>query len=157
VGTDFENALLFERPFIPISLFKASFVKEALNAGRSFAAIMIDNEYATLPNSINRYVRKLMTIFKIRPPLCFRKRYFTSYPKRVYYDTGAKIYEYLRYERFFFFASLPRPCISKYVNHFHGATRTIINPNDKQIGNSVHNINDIIISRLQSEYNELVL
>jgi hypothetical protein len=154
-GTDFENALLYERPFMPIALFKVSFIKEALDAGRSFAAIMIDNEYAAIPLKLTKITRKLSQIIKLDSPLYFRKRYFSSYPKRVYYDTGAKIYEYLRHQRFLSFASLPRPSVERYVNHFHGATRRIVNPMDTQISELYGNMNEIVLARLRKEYNAI--
>jgi len=154
-GTNFENALLYERPFIPIALFKVEKIKEAIKSGVSFAACMIDNRFANLPPAMVKITRKIFSIIGKKTSNFFRKRYFTSYPEYVYFDTGAKIYEHLRYERFLFFSSLPRPFVEKYVNHFHGATRHVINPNDKQTGELYNDIDRIVLERLKNLYNEV--
>lgn len=154
-GTSFDNALLYERPFIPLVLFKTNYIKEALLAGRSFAAIMHDNRYARLPRGLKRFVKKLYSGMRKKSPMFFRERYFDNYPEFVYYDTGASIYEYLRYHRSLFLASLPRPFAERYVNHFHGATRQVINPDDKQTGDYHGNMADIVKERLQTVYHEM--
>lgn len=160
-GTGFlkqSNTLYFERPYMPFALFKVKYVLEALNAGRSFADVMVRNEYGQLSTKFTRVIRKIFEIFHAKPPQFFREKYFISYPEKVYYDTGAKIYEYLRFERFLFFLNLPETCHSKYMTHFWGVTRNIINSNENHVGDLVKNkkINEIIFDRLKCEYNEVV-
>ena len=157
-GTAYENALYYERPFMPIVLWKVQYVKEALNVGHSFAEKMVNNEFAQLPSSLSGIIRRIFKIIKKESPDLFRKRYFLSYPKRIFYDTGASIYEYLRYDRFLFFVNLPEPCHSKYVTHFWGATRNTINSNDTHTGQMIksNKLDETILRRLKTVYNEAI-
>jgi hypothetical protein len=147
-----QNALFFERPFMPIVLLKVNFIKQALNAGISFNPITVENGMTLIPGFLTKYFRKLGD--KRESLRIFRKRYFTIYPSKIYYDTGAKIYEYLRYNQFMFFVNLPEPCHSEYVTHFWGATRNTINPEDKLTGQFVENLDIIVSERLKNRYNE---
>jgi hypothetical protein len=92
---------------MPLVLWKAQYVKEALKAGYSFAEKMVNNEFAQLPLVVAGITRKLFKLIKKESPDVFRKRYFLSHPNKIFYDTGARIYEYLRYERFLSFVNLP--------------------------------------------------
>src|SRR5690348_6402584 len=133
-GTVYENALYYERPFMPLVLWKVLYVKEALQAGYSFADKMVNNEFGQLPRIVSGVARRLFKLMKKESPDVFRKRYFLSYPAKIFYDTGASIYEYLRYECFLSFVNLPEQCHNKYITHFWGATRNAINPNDTHTG-----------------------
>jgi hypothetical protein len=149
------DALYYERPFIPLALFKVAHVKEALQAGVSFCDALVDNEYARMPANLGRVARKLFRMLRLTPPVFFRTRYFTCYPNKVFYDTGAKLYEYLRYHRFLFFANIPEPCHSKYITHFWGVTRNMIQSSDTHIGEiRGESLDAVVTARLRSEYNE---
>ncbi len=156
--TAFENALYYERPFMPIVLWKVQYVKEALKAGYSFADKMVNNEFAQLPSAASGITRRLFKLIKKESPFVFRKRYFLSYPKKIFYDTGASIYEYLRYGRFLSFVNLPEPCHSKYVIHFWGATRNTINSDDTHTGQVIksNSFDEIVRQRLKTAYNEVI-
>jgi hypothetical protein len=156
-GTALEGALYFERPFMPIALFKVSYVREALKAGRSFRDAIVENEFALIPSMLfKRITRKVLKIIKMKSPLSIRKQYLSTYPPKIFYDTGGRIYEYLRYERMLFFVNLPEPVHPKYVFHFWGTTRNSINPNDSHVGNLVATVQDIVSERLTSVYQESV-
>jgi len=157
-GTAHENALYYERPFMPIVLWKVQYVKEALQAGYSFAEKMVDNEFTQLPRTVSGVTRRLYKLIKKESPFIFRKRYFLSYPKKIFYDTGASIYEYLRYERFLYFVNLPEPVHPKYATHFWGATRSTINSGDTHTGQIIksNNLNEIVHQRLKTVYNEVI-
>jgi hypothetical protein len=157
-GTEYENALYYERPFMPLVLWKVQYVKEALLAGYSFAEKMVNNEFAQLPPVVASITRRLFKLIKKESLDVFRKRYFLSYPKKIFYDTGASIYEYLRYERFLSFVNLPEPCHTKYVTHLWGATRNTINSNDTHTGNAIktNNLNEVVRHRLKTVYNEVI-
>jgi hypothetical protein len=147
-----QNAFYFERPFMPIVLFKVNFIKEALEAGISFNTITIKNGMGLIPGFLTKNSRQLRIISESLR--LFRKRYFTLYPSKIFYDTGAKIYEYLRYNKFNFFVNLPQPCHSEYVTHYWGVTRNTIDPEDKLTGQFVQNLDIIVSERLKKEYNE---
>jgi len=155
-GTVYDNALYFERPFMPIVLLKTNIVKEALQAGYSFTAEMVENDWSQLPGRMVPPVKRIMKLMKIRSPQFLRKRFFTHHPERVFYDTGARIYEYLRFKRFLFFANLPEPCHQTYVQHYWGATRSAINPNQKHTGDLLNDLGSIVQDRLKTLYNESV-
>jgi hypothetical protein len=157
-GTSFENALYHERPFMPVVLWKVQYVKEALQAGYSFADKMVNNEFAQLPPGLSGIARRFFRLIHKESPHIFRKRYFLSYPKSIFYDTGANIYEYLRYERFLSFVNLPEPCHIKYITHFWGATRNAINANDNHTGEMIksNTLKDMVRQRLKVTYNEVI-
>jgi hypothetical protein len=140
--TDFYNALFFERPFIPVVMFKTSFIKEALSNNISFAAVLEDNQFTQFPSKL-KWLKKF-----IKPHYLFRRRVYTYYPEKIWYDTGAKMYEYLRYKKLFFFTHLPHMLHRNYVKHFLGATRTIVD--SKGTPDEAY-----VIKRLKEEYNEL--
>lgn len=155
-GTSYANALYAERPFMPLVLWKVQPVKAALQAGYSFADRMVNNEFAQLPPVLTGICRRLYGFLRREPPWYFRKRYYLSYPRMVYFDTGAMLYHYLRYERMLFFVNLPEPCHSEYITHFWGVTRNTINTADRHTGTHVRN-NDIaavVAERLWSIYRE---
>jgi hypothetical protein len=127
-GTFLEKAYYQERMWMPVTLLKTALVKQALKAGRTFDAFILYNDFmpsrrvssavARLRHR-NPWLRKM----DIKFPRLFRKTFYGHNPALVYYDTGADIYQYLRYERELWFAGLPEPFHRRYVAHAFGATR----------------------------------
>lgn len=155
-GTSYANALYAERPFMPLVLWKVQQVKAALQAGYSFADRMVNNEFAQLPPMLTGIFKRLYAVLRREPSWYFRKRYYLSYPRMVYFDTGAMLYHYLRYDQMGFFVNLPEPCHGQYITHFWGATRNTINAADMHTGGHVRNkdISDVVAQRLLSIYGE---
>lgn len=151
-GQVYKEVLLYERPFIPIALFKMSAIKAALKAGKSFASHMEHNEFAMAPGWLKGIVKKAPGKKKLVKHL--RKRYFAQYPKHVFYDTGASLYEYLRYQEGLYLVNLPVICQQYYVNHFWGTTRKMLN--SEHIGGATEDMDKIVELRLRQVYNESI-
>jgi hypothetical protein len=156
-GTELENALFHERPWIPLTLFKVAPVREAISLGKSFADFNLDNEYSLLPvlaRLRSRYglLRKILK----RGPAKLRCSFHGLKPSVVYYDTGAQIFEYLRYEKHLFFAGLPEPVHTRFVTHFFGITRNTLNPTDTHGGGGLAKISNHVRHRLLDVYGEEV-
>jgi hypothetical protein len=147
-----QNAFYFERLFMPIVLFKVNFIKEALKAGISFNPVTIENGISLIPQFLTKNSRQLRIIDESLRLL--KKRYLSHYPSKIIYDTGAKIYEYLRYKIFIFLLNLPEPCHSEYVTHYWGVTRNTIDTEDKLTVQFVQNLEIIVSERLKIKYNE---
>lgn len=126
-----DNALYHERPWIPLTLFKVAPIRDALSLGKSFVDFYLDNEYSLLPpfNKLRMRYKLLYKILK-RGPVELRRSCHALKPGVIYYDTGARIFEYLRYEKLMFFVGLPEPVHPRFVTHFWGITRNALNPTD---------------------------
>jgi glycosyltransferase involved in cell wall biosynthesis len=145
-----QGALFHERPWMPLTLFKTEIVRDALNHGKSFKNFHHSNEYTILPYRVRGVLRRLLR----RGPAALRTNYGGSRPSVVCYDTGAQIFEYLRYERCLFFVSLPEPVHRRFVTHFFGVTRNVLNPNDTHGGGGLTKIDEYVREQLQSVYGE---
>lgn len=135
--------LYMERPWMPCAMFRRSAIQEALDAGHSF-------KHRSEPNEIgfNRQTARLLAA-RFGPPwvppsnrfarlpewakdrlatwqldrLSFaRRRYHGRRPTVAYFDTGAAIYNWLRFENEQLFAGIPMELIDGEVHHFAGAT-----------------------------------
>jgi hypothetical protein len=124
-----------ERMFIPCVQLKRQKILEALDAGCSFAAKEVYNDFPFFP-VISRilYRRFSFTFFQKHDiPFFspFRARYNDYHkPSMIYYDTGAEVYMYLKYKCGYDFIGLPSKHHGKYFNHYHGITRRMLNKND---------------------------
>jgi hypothetical protein len=147
-NTKMKESLYYERPFIPLVLFNTHSIKQAINKGISFNANMVNNEFPLVPEKYHRYIKKLCSILKIDTRL-FRKKYFNYRPKFVIYDTGAKMYEYLKRKELSFI-SLPYAEYKKYAIHLHGATRHVLNPWGGDKGKDLNNMDEIAVERLKN-------
>ncbi|MDZ4872656.1 MAG: hypothetical protein CLLPBCKN_002052 [Chroococcidiopsis cubana SAG 39.79] len=156
-GTALENALYHERPWIPLTLLKVAPIREALRHGKSFVDFYLDNEYSLLSpfNKLRSRFKLLHRIFK-KGPIELRRSCHALKPAAIFYDTGAKIFEYLRYERLMFFVGLPEPVHHRFVTHFFGITRNTLKPSDTHGGGGLAKISDRVRYRLLEVYGEEV-
>lgn len=156
-GTDLENALYHERPWIPLTLLKVAPIREALSQGKSFVDFYLDNEYSLLSpfNKLRSRYKLLHRILK-RGPIELRRSCHALKPAAIFYDTGARIFEYLRYERLMFFVGLPEPFHQRFVTHFFGTTRNALKPSDTHGGGGLAKISDRVRRRLLEVYGEEV-
>jgi hypothetical protein len=118
------GALYCERMFMPLTLLKVAPVREALSQGKSFLAFRHDNEYSLLPPVawLRAHSRIARLVLRIGPSW-LRVNWHGVKPRVVYHDTGAQIYQFLRYEKMMGFAGLPERCHPRYLTHFFGTTR----------------------------------
>ena len=145
------GALFAERPWIPLTLLKTAPVRDAFVAGKSFVAMRYDNEFSVLP----RFPRNLLLRIGMKGPPELRRSINNSRPSVVWYDTGAQVFEYLRYEKHMFFAGLPEPVHQRFVTHFFGVTRNRLNPADVHGAGDFARVESVVRERLRSSYGEV--
>ncbi len=136
VGLLEHNAYYQERPWMPLTMLKVSRVLEALRAGRSFNVRMIYNDFPP-----SRSISKLLAHLRVSVPWFkrsafswldpFKRPFYGLKPSVVCCDTGAEIYQYLKYERQYLFVGLPEQFHSRYVTHFFGVTRAAIEKEER--------------------------
>lgn len=150
--------LYYERPYMPITLMKSAYIRDALNSGASFAADELNNEFSKFPTWLQRVFRKTFHTLHIKIPLCFSDKFFECRPRTVYFDTGAKIYQFLRYKKYLFFHNMPEPLHPQYVTHFWGATRKALNDGESHTGSwsSPEELDKLVRNILKEKYNELI-
>lgn len=127
-------SLYHERPYIPLTMLKTALVREAIQAGSSFMIRSIWNDFAPSKQISlllhhrfhHRWVRHNKLAFLNR----FKDSYYGHKPSLVFCDTGADLYQYLKYQRGYEFVGYPQRFISRYANHFDGVTRRLLDPND---------------------------
>jgi len=146
------GALFCERPWMPLTLLKTEPVREALRHGKSFAAFLLNNEYSLLPSFAGRFLQRHTRRGFTR----LRRDQHGLRPASVYYDTGAQMFQFLRYEKQLFFAGLPETVHRRYVTHFWGVTRHVLNPQDNIGAADFTKVDDIVRHRLESVYNEVL-
>jgi glycosyltransferase involved in cell wall biosynthesis len=121
-----------ERMWIPLTLLKPALVREALRSGFSFIDRAVWNDFAP-----SRLISRILGL-RFRIPLLkkvhlswlnpFKRTYYGQKPSYVYYDTGADIFQHLKYDRGMFFAGIPGEIHRLFVTHFHGITRKTLDP-----------------------------
>lgn len=136
-----------ERPWLPFVIFRTAMVREALRAGRSFRDFTLYNDVALSP----RLSRLLASRFPdltsrsaqfARLPRGLRRRwegqsfermawlrrdFYGQRPNYVFYDTGASVYQYCKYDRDWIFVGLDARVHAGDVAHYHGVTRQALN------------------------------
>jgi len=129
-GTFLQDAVLAERPWIPLTMLRVDRVREALQAGFSFAA---RTEYA-VRFGLAPLARRLLQLRStgripawVKVPAWLREKYYSHRPEVIYYDTGGHLFYHLRYEREMFMVGLPQRIHMAYCTHFDGMTRTAMN------------------------------
>jgi len=132
MGFNHEKLGLYqERMWIPFSMLNTAKIREALDAGYSFIDRIIYNDFPPIPRlskllySRFRRARWVRSRLKFLNPI--RKTYYNAKPSYVYCDTGADVFQHLRYERDYLFVGFQAAVHDKYISHFHGITRKILN------------------------------
>jgi hypothetical protein len=128
-GNALEGAFLQERIWIPFTLLKVKFIREALTAGISFRARTIYNDFffsEEVSRRLNEVRSRFPVLQGIQTPRILRKAYYGQFPARVYCDTGAEMLQHLKYERELSYIALPVRFHRGYVTHFGGLTRVAL-------------------------------
>jgi len=129
-----------ERMYIPLTLLNVKSVRGAMNKGKSFLARSEYNDFYKIPKLakflFKRFKMKRLSRMRLNILNPFKKTYFGEKPCFVYNDTGADILMYLKYKEKKDFYGLPTSCAHNYLNHYHGATRKVLAPNDENIGST---------------------
>ena len=132
-----------ERAWLPFAMFRTEMIREALRAGHSFKDFTLYNDVAGSPRAarilagrfpnlspyskqFDRLPRTLRERWEVRPLDRFawlRRDFYGQRPNYVYYDTGASVYQYCKYDRDWIFVGLDARVHSSDVAHYHGVTR----------------------------------
>ena len=135
-----------ERAWLPFVIFRTAMVQKALLAGRSFRDFTLYNDVAAstrlsrilasrFPNltshsaTFARLPRGLRRRLEKQPfdrLAWLRRDFYGQRPNYVYYDTGASVYQYCKYERDWIFVGIDARVHAGDVRHYHGVTRQAI-------------------------------
>jgi hypothetical protein len=135
MGFDHEKLGLYqERMWLPFAMLDTAKIREALDAGLSFIDHIRYNDFAPSVQIskllYSRFQRERWVRSRLKFLNPFRKTYYNSKPSYLYCDTGADIFQHLRYERGYLFAGIHADINDKYISHFHGVTRRTLHPGD---------------------------
>jgi hypothetical protein len=151
-----EVALYQERMWIPLTLLKVRFIKEALEEGFSFINRWIPNEIPTVSwLSWALAVRFFVPVIKNVRADCLRRTrriYHNKQPNLLFCDTGADIFCHLKYDCGFRFIDFGAESVDKAAHHYHGVTRRRLKPRDHN-AIALDDIMGEVLKRLQQEYN----
>jgi len=128
-GDPLEGAYLHERPWMPLTMLKVKYVREALAAGVSFSARTIYNDFffsEKLSHQLCRLRARFPMFRWLQTPQLLRKNFYGHTPSVVYCDTGTEVLQYLKYQRELAFVALPDKFHRRYVTHFGGLTRVAL-------------------------------
>jgi glycosyltransferase involved in cell wall biosynthesis len=155
-GFDHEKLGLYqERMWIPFSMLNTAIIREALGAGFSFAIRMIYNDFPPSQRVskflFSRFNHERWVRSRLRFLNPFRGTYYNAKPSYVFCDTGADIFQHLRYEKNYLFVGLPVAVHKKYISHFHGVTRKMLDSQD-QNSTAIDTVWNEILTRLRGEY-----
>lgn len=146
------NAYYHERPWMPLAMFDVALVRAALADGRSFVDRVVFNDFAG--GVLTRVVRRahetlpLLRRIGVQLPSALRTAYNGWRPELVYYDTGAEIYEHLKFRKEQLFVGIPAHFHERYVTHFSGVSRHVVQGG----GTAIASIADTVIERLRTRY-----
>lgn len=147
-----------ERMYIPCTMLKVSAIRKALDAGKSFEARKHYNDFPIPFLARLCYYRFFFRFFQRHEfvlSLPFRRSVFLGgggyKPSMIYYDTGADVYCYLRYQKGLHFVGYPMKYSEQCFAHYHGMTRRLLDGNDKN-STSFEDVASLIERRLKDEY-----
>jgi hypothetical protein len=148
-----------ERFWLPFVMLKTSLVREALREGCSFVAKTFFNDFPA-----SQFLSRILRI-RYHIPIVknrrlswldpFRRSFHGHKPSYVVFDTGAEVYQYLKYQKGYLFVGFPAYFSARYVAHYHGVTRLLLTPKhriDTRLGTSLENIQDVVLRRLRERY-----
>ena len=142
-----------ERMWIPFTLLKVNYMREAIEAGVSFNIFNIYNDFrwnAWIGRHIMNYAKRLHIPLKWNP---LRKSYLGFRPNYVLQDTGANIYKYWR-DHHKFYAGARTDIHHLYVAHYDGITRSVLASRAKDsTATQYADVKGLIADRLRYEYN----
>lgn len=144
-----------ERMWMPITLLKTVCVRQALEKGHSFSAMVRNNDFFPSRLVSNRLAKRFNNprtrSLRLSWLDAFKTSYFGQKPCYVFCDTGANVFQHLKYQMGLHFAGFPAEVQMGDVTHFHGVTRAVLNPDDP-IATSMEEITGTIRNRLRNEY-----
>jgi len=150
-----------ERFWAPFVMLKTSLVQEAIREGCSFVAKTYFNDFAA-----SQFLSRILMI-RYRIPISknirlswldpFRRSFHGHKPSYVVFDTGAEVYHHLKYAKDYLFIGFPAHFSERYVRHFGGVTRLLLQPEvddraDSGLEVSLDSMHAVILKRLREKY-----
>jgi glycosyltransferase involved in cell wall biosynthesis len=147
------NAYYHERPWMPLAMFDVTAVREALAQGCSFVDKVVFNDFVSrgFLTKVMRRAHETLPVLKrigVDVPEALRTTYNGWRPEIVYYDTGAAVYEHLKFRRERLFVGIPARFHERYVTHFSGVSRHVVQGG----GTAIDTIAATVIERLRVRY-----
>lgn len=144
-----------ERMWIPFLMLETSKIKEAILNGNSFKLRTFYNLFPFWPKISKYLLRRFPVIFESHLFDFLRIDYHGKKPPYTMLDTGTQIYQYLRYNKKYFFVgpNVDSGVEEDFVFHYNGMTRKQMYPDDSHNSVSVESMSDRIIDRLKQKYN----
>jgi hypothetical protein len=147
------NAYYAERPWIPLAMFKTALVREALAEGCSFVDKVVFNDFVSrgLLTKVMRRARQSLPVLQrlgVDVPGALRTAHNGWRPEIVYYDTGAEVYQHLRFKKELLFVGIPAHFAGRYTTHFSGVSRHVVQGG----GTAIDRIAATVIERLRTGY-----
>ena len=144
-----------ERPYIPLTMLKTSLVREAMQKGYSFVIRSIWNDFSPSRRVSlflhRRFHHAWVRHNKLTWLNLFKESFYGHKPSMVFCDTGADLYQFLKYQCGYEFVGYPQRFITRYANHFDGITRKLLDPND-QTATALDTVSSRIQHRLLQVY-----
>lgn len=144
-----------ERMWIPLTFLRVDLVRKALADGFSFIDRTAFNDFA-VSSFISRILKQRFRLSWLKNsrlswlnPL--KENFYGVKPSYVYYDTGADIFQYLKYRKHYDFVGFPARLHEDYAAHYHGVTRLTLDASDKN-GTQLGNVLSQIRQRLRDNY-----
>jgi len=167
-----DSILYMERPWVPCVWLKTEPVRAALAGGLSFAARFIPNDVACSAR-LSRFLaarwgppwgvssrwfsrlpapaQRAMSTWRLDALRWARRRYHGLQPSMACYDTGAEVYQHLRFQKEMLFAGIPMELIDDEVHHYSGVTRYSLH-GSSALDTKEEDVAEEVIERLESRY-----
>jgi hypothetical protein len=143
-----------ERIWMPLAMLKVSRIREALAAGNSLMSRVIFNDCRFsrwLSDQLGkRFQHPSRRNWRLSWLDWMKGTYYGEKPCYLFCDTGADVYQYLKYRKGLFFAGFPAE-VQTYVTHYHGVTRLQLDANDT-VGVRLDDIAATVEERLRDVY-----
>lgn len=150
----FPQGFYAERMWIPFTLLKVKYIRQALDAGESFNIRRIYNDFpfnARVGGLVYKYANRFHLSLRKNP---LRKAYLGFKPNYVLQDTGANIYAWLQRQGLFYGGGRTN-IYPLYVAHYDGVTRSTVAKEKGTVDASATqyvDVQKIIAERLKKEY-----
>lgn len=151
------NGMFMERMWIPFVYLNVPMVKNAIEEGKTFNAkyhyndLFFSEFISRQTANLRRLILKYFNYY-IKFPDLFKGSFYELKPSLLFYDTGAEIYSYLKYNKGFDFVGLPEKYHKRYMNHLGNYTKSVMKSSTRKRQKESEEI--LAIKReLETEYN----
>lgn len=146
-----QDGLYCERMWLPCTILNVNHIKEAINNKISFNTDLQYSNFKSLEVIARKYYKLKQMKFNFLPQLFgFKFLYFT--PNWIFFDTGSRIYQYLKYEKQYDYCGITESSFPDFVNHEFGATRDVLSIES----NNREDFEESLIQRINEIYGDLI-